>query len=31
MRRMKAEGHPISDEMLENHFPVPYMRELLAR
>jgi len=31
MRRMKAEGHPISDEMLANHFPVPYMRELLAR
>ena len=31
MRRMKSEGHPISDEMLENHFPVPYMRELLAR
>lgn len=31
MRRMKAQGHPISDEMLENHFPVPLMRSLLAR
>lgn len=31
MRRMKAEGHPITDEMLANHFPVPLMRELLAR
>jgi aminoglycoside phosphotransferase (APT) family kinase protein len=31
MRRMKAAGHPISDETLENHFPVPLMRELLAR
>jgi len=31
MRRMKAQGHAISDEMLANHFPVPLMRELLAR
>lgn len=31
MRRMKAQGHEISDEMLANHFPVPLMRELLAR
>ncbi|MEZ4279092.1 MAG: phosphotransferase family protein [Myxococcota bacterium] len=31
MRRMKAQGHDISDEMLTNHFPVPLMRELLAR
>ncbi len=31
MRRMKAQGHDISDEMLTNHFPVPLMRDLLAR
>ena len=31
MRRMKAQGHDISDEMMTNHFPVPLMRELLAR
>ncbi|MFO0691531.1 MAG: phosphotransferase family protein [Myxococcota bacterium] len=31
MRRMKAQGHPISDEMLTSHFPVPLMRELLSR
>lgn len=31
MRRMKAQGHPISDEMLANHFPVALMRELLSR
>jgi aminoglycoside phosphotransferase (APT) family kinase protein len=31
MRRMKAQGHPITDEMLENHFPVPLMREWLPR
>lgn len=31
MRRMKAQGHPISDEMLQNHFPVPLMREWLSR
>ncbi len=31
MRRMKAQGHDISDEMLANHFPVPLMRDLLAR
>jgi aminoglycoside phosphotransferase (APT) family kinase protein len=30
MRRMRAQGHEISDAMLENHFPVPYMRELLG-
>jgi len=31
IRRMKAQGQPISDEVLTNHFPVPLMRELLAR
>lgn len=31
MRRMKAKGHDISDEMLANHFPVTLMREILAR
>ncbi len=31
MRRMKAQGHDISDDMLENHFPVPLMREWLSR
>ncbi|MEZ4333754.1 MAG: phosphotransferase family protein [Myxococcota bacterium] len=30
MRRMKAQGHAISDEMLANHFPVDLMRGLLA-
>lgn len=31
IRRMKAEGHPIADDMLTNHFPVPLMRALLSR
>jgi aminoglycoside phosphotransferase (APT) family kinase protein len=31
MRRMKAQGADIDDAMLENHFPVRYLRELLAR
>ena len=30
MRRMKAQGHPITDDMLENQFPGPYLRELLG-
>ena len=31
MRRMKAQGADIDDAMLENHFPVRYLRELLER
>lgn len=30
MRRRRAQGHPVSDETLANHFPVPIMRDLLA-
>ena len=30
MRRMKAQGQDISNAMMKNHFPVPYMRDLLA-
>lgn len=30
MRRMKAQGADIDEAMLENHFPVRYLRELLA-
>jgi aminoglycoside phosphotransferase (APT) family kinase protein len=30
MRRMKAQGADIEDSMLENHFPVRYLRELLG-
>lgn len=30
MRRMKAQGQDISDAMMENHFPVPYMKDLMA-
>lgn len=29
MRRMKAQGHAISDEMLADHFPIPLMRAWL--
>lgn len=31
MRRMKSQGHAISDEMLANHFPVALMRDWLTR
>jgi aminoglycoside phosphotransferase (APT) family kinase protein len=31
MRRMKAQGAEIDDALFENHFPVRYLRELLAR
>jgi aminoglycoside phosphotransferase (APT) family kinase protein len=31
MRRMRAQGRPITDDAMANHFPVPIMRELLAR
>lgn len=31
MRRMKEQGADIDDSMFENHFPVRYLRELLAR
>ncbi len=31
MRRMRFEGAEIDDALIENHFPIRYMRELLSR